>query len=71
MDMNNYLLEWLAKERLGELRTALARQQLAASVRQRSPLRVRLGLALIGFGRRVHGNESALARRTSRAPAAS
>ena len=71
MDMNNYLIEWLAKERLGELRTALARQQLAASVRQPSPLRVRLGLALIDFGRRLQGNGSAVTRRASGAPAAS
>jgi hypothetical protein len=71
MDMNSYLVEWLAKERLGELRAALARQQLAASVRQSSPLRVRLGLALIAFGRRLQGSHGALASRASGAPAAS
>jgi len=70
MDMNNYLIEWIAKERLGELRSALARQQLAASVRRPSPLRVKLGLALIGFGRKLQGNDTALARRASGAPAA-
>jgi len=70
MDMNNYLVEWLAKERLGELQAALARQQLAASVRRPSSLRVRLGLALIGFGRRLQGNDKALGRRASGAPAA-
>jgi len=70
MDMNNYLIEWIAKERLGELRSALARQQLAASVRQPSPLRVKLGLALIGFGRKLQGGDAALARRASGAPAA-
>ena len=71
MDMNNYLIEWMAKERLGELRAALARQQLAASVRQPSPLCVMLGRALIGVGRRLQGNDAALARRASGAPAAS
>lgn len=70
MDMNSYLVEWLAKEHLGELRTALARQQLAASVR-RSPLRVRLGLALISFGRRLQGSDAALAPWATGAPAAS
>ena len=65
MDMNSYLVEWLAKERLVELRTALARQQLAASVRRSSPLRVRLGLALISFGQRLQGSHAALAPRAA------
>jgi len=71
MDMNSYLVEWMAKEHLCELRTALARQQLAALVRQPSPLRLRLGLALIGLGRRLQGSDAALARRATGAPAAS
>jgi hypothetical protein len=71
MDMNSYLVEWLARERLGELRTALARQRLAASLREPSGLRVRLGLALISFGRRLHGSDAPLAARTTGAPAAS
>jgi hypothetical protein len=58
MDMNSYLVEWLARERLAELRTALARQQLAASLREPSALRARLGVALIGLGRRLQGNRS-------------
>jgi len=62
MDMNSYLIEWLAKERLGELRTALARQQLAASLREPSALRVRLGLALIALGRRLQGDRASAAR---------
>jgi hypothetical protein len=59
MDVNSYLVEWLAKERLRELGNALARQQLAASLRPRSPLRVRLGLALIGLGQRLQGSRRA------------
>jgi hypothetical protein len=70
MDMNSYLVEWLAKERLGELRTALARQQLAASLRERSALRVRLGLALIGIGRRLQGSRSGVAAPAAGAPVA-
>ena len=71
MDMNSYLVEWLANERLGELRTALARQQLAASVRPPSPLRTRLGLALVSLGRRLQGSDAALSARATEAPAAS
>ena len=61
MDMNSYLVEWLAKERLSELHTSLARQQLAASVRRRSPLRVKLGLALVSFGQRLQGSRAGVA----------
>ena len=71
MDMNSYLIEWLAKERLGELRTALARQELAASLRGPSVLRVRLGLALIGLGQRLQGNRSGIAAPAAGAPASS
>ena len=71
MDMNSYLIEWLAKERLGELRSALAQQQLAASLREPSVLRVRLGLALIGLGRRLQGNRSSIAAPAANAPVAS
>jgi len=71
MDMNSYLIEWLANERLAELRTALARQQLAASLREPSALRVRLGLALIGLGRRLQGRRSGIATPAADAAAAS
>jgi hypothetical protein len=70
MDMNTYLVEWLAKERLSELRTSLERQQLAASMRQRSPLRVRLGLALINLGQRLQGSGAGVATPTTGATAA-
>ena len=56
MDMNVYLVEWWAKERLDELRAALKREQLAESLRQRPPLRVTIGLALISLGQRLRGN---------------
>ena len=61
MDMNGHLVEWLAKEHLRELHAALARQQLAASLRPPSPLRVRLGLALISLGQRLQGSRPGLA----------
>ena len=35
MDMNVYLVEWWAKERLGEIRAAVGREQLAEALRQR------------------------------------
>jgi len=56
MDMNVYLVEWWAKERLDELRAALKREQLAESLRQRPPLRVTIGLALISLGQRLRGS---------------
>ena len=56
MDMNVYLVEWWAKERLDEIRAAVVREQLADSVRQRPPFRVALGLALINVGRKLQGH---------------
>ena len=56
MDMNVYLVEWWAKERLDELRAALKREQLVESLRQRPPLRVTIGLALINLGQRLRGS---------------
>jgi hypothetical protein len=61
MDMNLYLIEWWAKERLGELRAAMLREQIAEALRQKPPLRVVLGLALIGLGRRLQGNRAGTA----------
>jgi len=71
MDMNSYLVEWLAKERLSELRTSLERQQLAASLRQPSPLRAKLGSALISLGRRLQAGGAAMATHANGASAAS
>jgi len=56
MDMNLYLVEWWAKERLDELRAALTREQLAEALCDRPPLRVTVGLALISLGQRLRGN---------------
>jgi hypothetical protein len=53
MDMNVYLVEWWAKERLGEIRAAVAREQLAESLRRRPPFRVALGRALTSLGRKL------------------
>jgi hypothetical protein len=61
MDMNVYLVEWWAKERLGEIRAAMEREQLAEALRQRLPLRVTLGLALIRFGQRMRGDGAGVA----------
>ena len=55
MDMNVYLVEWWAKERLGEIRAAVEREQLVESMRRRAPLRVGLGHALISIGRKLQG----------------
>jgi hypothetical protein len=59
MDMNIYLIEWWAKERLGEMRATLLREQLAESLRQRPSVRVALGMALVALGRRLQGNREA------------
>ena len=56
MDMNVYLVEWWAKERLGEIRAAVEREQLVESMRRRrAPLRVGLGHALISIGQKLQG----------------
>ena len=71
MDMNVYLVEWWAKERLGEMRAAMEREQLVESLRQRPPLRVTLGLALINFGRRLQGSHAGVSAPAAGASAAS
>jgi len=58
MDMNVYLVEWWAKERLAEIRAAVEREQLVESVRRRPRLRVGLGLALISLGRKLQGRDA-------------
>ena len=56
MDMNNYVLEVVVRDRLAEMR---ARGEQSARIRAASPeprsLRVVIGLALIHLGRRLHG----------------
>jgi hypothetical protein len=71
MDMNVYLVEWWAKERLGEIRATVVREHLAESLRQRPPLRVTLGRALIHFGRKLQGNYSAIGNPAAGTSAAS
>jgi hypothetical protein len=62
MDMNEYALEVLARDRLAELRATGGRAIWArAGRRRRRPLRVALGHALIRLGRRLqHRREYAL-----------
>ena len=56
MDMNEYALEVLARERLAELRANCERLNLTrAPGRASRPLRVALGHALIRWGRRLQG----------------
>jgi hypothetical protein len=60
MDMNVYLIEWWAKERLGEIRAAMAQEHLAESAEPRPSLRVALGLALVSIGRKLQGDRAAV-----------
>ena len=71
MDMNVYLVEWMAKERLGEIRAAIVREQLAESARRRPSLRVALGLALVNVGRKLQGDRAAMSAAASEASIAS
>ena len=71
MDMNVYLVEWMAKERLAEIRAAVVREQLAESARRRPSLRVALGLALVNVGRKLQGDRAAMSAAASEASIAS
>jgi hypothetical protein len=54
MDSNEYLIEWLVRQRLAEARAAARRADLAAMAsRPRGQLRVAFGSALIRLGRRL------------------
>jgi hypothetical protein len=56
MDMNEYTLQMLARDRLAEMRAAGERSSRIAGVRPRArPLRVALGHALIRMGHRLQG----------------
>jgi hypothetical protein len=56
MDMNEYALEVLARERLAELRANSERvNRSRAPARASRPLRVALGQTLIRLGRRLQG----------------
>jgi hypothetical protein len=69
MDMNVYLIEWWAKERLGEIRSAVEREQLVESIRRRSPLRAVLGQALISIGRKLQGRDARVGASARTSPA--
>jgi hypothetical protein len=71
MDMNVYLVEWMAKERLAEIRAAVVREQLAESALRRPSLRVALGLALVNVGRKLQGDRAAMSAAASEASIAS
>lgn len=59
MDMNEYALEVLARDRLAELRATGERATWARATAAASrPLRVAVGGALIRFGRRLQGVRS-------------
>lgn len=70
MDLNIYLVEWWAKERLSEIRTAMRREQIAEPYRRKSSLRVALGLALIRVGERVRGDRAIATTPAARTSAA-
>ena len=56
MDLNEYMLEVLARDRLAELREVAQRSHWPLAARPVShPLRVALGRALIRIGRRLQG----------------
>jgi hypothetical protein len=61
MDMNEYALEVLARNRMAELRAEGERTKRVRGVRPASrPLRIVLGHALIRTGRRLQGVPSSL-----------
>jgi hypothetical protein len=54
MDSNDYLIDWLVRERLADAQNAASRAALIAVAHpSRGPLRVTLGTALIRLGRRL------------------
>jgi len=53
METSEYALAHLANERLAHAREAAARRALLASLIPRTPLRVRLGGALVALGQRL------------------
>jgi hypothetical protein len=61
MDMNVYLLEWWAKDRMAQVQADALRARLSEALHPRPPLRVVLGVALIRLGRRLQGAGAAKA----------
>jgi len=64
MEVNDYTLEILVREKLADLRAMTARRALVAGARSpRAPFRVRLGAALIALGERMGGTPAPRASR--------
>jgi hypothetical protein len=60
MEMNDYAIEILARQRLEEARAFAARRALLARLpKRRSSVRARLGAALIALGERIMGPAAA------------
>ena len=55
MDMNEYCLNMMARQRLDDLREQAARIALRAQVRRGQPLRVIVGHALVRLGNQLAG----------------
>lgn len=55
MDMNVYVAEWLARERLRETERRAAESRLIAEARPPRPLRAFLGRAMIQAGQWIAG----------------
>jgi len=58
MDMNDYVIDMLVRQRLDDIRIDARRAVLAAALLSpRQPLRVTLGVTLVHLGRWVLGDE--------------
>jgi len=69
MDMNDYLIDTLVRQRLDDIRADARRAVLAAALAPpRQPLRVTLGVALMRLGRWVLGDEHGVVPEPERAP---
>ena len=65
MELNDYVLETLARQRLEEARAFAARRALVAGLpARRSSVRARLGAALIVLGERIMGTAGDCSRTT-------
>jgi hypothetical protein len=55
MDMNSYVIEFLVRDRLDEMRARGERSRIRAARAESRSLRLALGSALIRLGQRLHG----------------
>ena len=53
MDMNEYCVQMMAQQRLDDLRAAANARALRATARPSTPVRIRLGRALVRLGNRL------------------